>query len=364
MPANSAASNSQDQAKFSMRRTWAVVLSVSAMVVLAVALQSKGAGSGLLQQSLSQNLMSQFSRDSGDATQSLSSSNWYGHWGSHDNLFKQSHEKNAANKWTTQLQKMEAAQEERRKREDKEFFAGVEKAFGKKTAAGMMAAFNGKTRNGLAHIKLNEHKLNQRKQKIVENNQLPNVAQKVQAHKKVVEKAEEAKPEAHAQHNSAAVKDALKVAKKMADHTASSHVKVTPAKTVKPESSSANEDVKSSAVKEALKVAKKMAEHKDPVAKTSAPKEEVKKAKKEDLKHPGLIADTQKIKELVHEFKHAHGAKKKEIKARVMSLQQSITSDFAKVTAFGHNAQTEFAREEAKEHGQKKANSGHHFSWH
>eukprot|EP00960_Hanusia_phi_P029923 748274-Hanusia_phi.AAC.3 len=34
------------------------------------------------------------------------------------------------------------------------------------------------------------------------------------------------------------------------------------------------------------------------------------------------------------------------------------------VTAFGHNAQTEFAREEAKEHGQKKANSGHHFSWH
>ena len=46
----------------------------------------------------------------------------------------------------------------------------------------------------------------------------------------------------------------MQVAKNMADHTASSHVKVTPAKTVKPESSSANEDVKSSAVKEALKV--------------------------------------------------------------------------------------------------------------
>eukprot|EP00960_Hanusia_phi_P029924 748274-Hanusia_phi.AAC.4 len=57
--------------------------------------------------------------------------------------------------------------------------------------------------------------------------------------------------------------------------------------------------MKASAVKEALKVpsrsplapfdlskvAKKMAEHKDPVAKTSAPKEEVKKAEKEDLKH-------------------------------------------------------------------------------
>ena len=48
--------------------------------------------------------------------------------------------------------------------------------------------------NGLAHIKLNEHKLNQRKQKIVENNQLPNVAQKVQAHKKVASRALAAYP--------------------------------------------------------------------------------------------------------------------------------------------------------------------------
>lgn len=77
-------------------------------------------------------------------------------------------------------------------------------------------------------------------------------------------------------------------------------------------------------------------------------------------KHAGVIADARKIKELVHEFRHAKGKKRKLLKARVMKLKQDIVNDFDKVTAFGHRAKTAFARAEAKEKAKVDAAGGGH----
>mmetsp|Transcript_571 Transcript_571/g.1224 ORF Transcript_571/g.1224 Transcript_571/m.1224 type:complete len:117 (-) Transcript_571:106-456(-) len=101
----------------------------------------------------------------------------------------------------------------------------------------------------------------------------------------------------------------------------------------------------------------------------AAAKPEVKKGVP---KHPGVVADARKIKELVHEFRHAHGKRKRALKARVMQLKEDIVNDFAKVTAFGKRAKTAFQRAEAKEVAKRKgASSGdasshksHHFVWH
>uniref|UniRef100_A0A7S0VEW3 Uncharacterized protein n=1 Tax=Hemiselmis tepida TaxID=464990 RepID=A0A7S0VEW3_9CRYP len=85
-------------------------------------------------------------------------------------------------------------------------------------------------------------------------------------------------------------------------------------------------------------------QHKSRVVKKSA-----------DLKHLGVVADTQKMQRLVHEAKQAHGKRKQQLKARVMQLQQDIVGAFKRVTKFGKDATTELARETAKEKAKKKA---------
>ena len=75
-----------------------------------------------------------------------------------------------------------------------------------------------------------------------------------------------------------------------------------------------------------------------------------------DLKHLGVVADTKKMKQLVHEFKKATGKDKAKLKARVMELQQDIVSSFKKVTDYGERAKTKLSRETAKEKAKAKAN--------
>ena len=70
--------------------------------------------------------------------------------------------------------------------------------------------------------------------------------------------------------------------------------------------------------------------------------------KKVDLHHMGVIEDGLKMQKLAREARSAHGAKKKELRARVMSLEQDIKGAFAKIDDFGKRAETKFSREEAK----------------
>jgi hypothetical protein len=171
---------------------------------------------------------------------------------------------------------------------------------------------------------------------------------------------------------------ALKVAKKMAEHKdpsadnkASADAKIKAQDVAKKAKDNAKEEA--SVVKDALKIAKSMSEHKDPVFK--APKkalhhEDDDKSKSEakvekkvvkptvhSLQHQGLMQTTKALKETVHEFKKAHGAEKKKLKARVMELQQQITDDTKAVTHFGARAKTAFQRAEAKEKAQKDGES-------
>ena len=71
----------------------------------------------------------------------------------------------------------------RRARENKRFFSGVDKAFGKKAGNAMLAAFNGKAKNVLTKFKLNEKKLDAQKEKIADNTVVP--SHKHAAHHKV-----------------------------------------------------------------------------------------------------------------------------------------------------------------------------------
>lgn len=253
---------------------------------------------------------------------------WYGKWGSHHS------EGSSQSNWETKLEALKNKAAARRKEEDEEYFSGVYKAFGKSAGQRMMAAFEGKKVKGLHKIKIDEKALAARKHAIAHNSVLPDKKKRggtaTRAHKAVVEK--------HAAHATAAAAAAP----------------------------SAQAD-KGAAVKAALSVASKMDAHAAP--EPAAAKPEVKK--KGVLKHPGVVADARKIKELVHEFRHAHGKRKRALKARVMQLKEDIVNDFAKVTAFGKRAKTAFQRAEAKEAAKKKgASSGssshksHHFVWH
>jgi hypothetical protein len=407
---------------------------------------------------LSQHLMSAAAvaaaEDSGsslgdsDSTQSLSSggsTGWYAHWS--DSSSDSS--SGSGGNWKKELKVMQARQQARRAREDKKFFSGVDKAFGKQASNAMLAVLNGQGKNLLSKFKLNEKKLDEQKKKIADNTHIADStltpktgkAKKLhEAHRKVAAKhaaasANEGGAAAHAKaalakHDKAAAKsqvkaapeakqveaakakktkdevvaetaaklaskkikpgdktaqeEALEVAKKMAAHTQPAastskqgtkqdtheeHEKSTQAGAVK-----AKEDA--SVVKEALKVAKKMSEHKDPVYKkavhaTTKPAAAAAKpaaaagahaASKvhkavtyKSLQHEGIMAKSEKMQKLVHEFKHASGAKKKVLKARVMQLEQEIQQGTKAVDHFGERAKTAFARALAKEKGKKAA---------
>jgi len=277
------------------------------------------------------------------------------HWGNsaEENYFHHSEQHSQANKWVTQLAQLKQRQLARRKKEDAEYFSGVEKAFGKKAGLAMMSEFDGSKSKDqeadamLAKLKVDNSKLRARKEQISRNTLTP--------------------------HSDSVIKQVDHTAKADKKHVAAvaaNKAKKEEAETAAPQKGSASKEDKKTAVKEALKVAKSMGEHKAPVAKDG--KEAAKAgsaahgrvaaakaahaahhaapaAKKLNLEHPGVVADSRKIKKLVHEFHHAHGAEKKQLKARVMQLQQQIVSDFKQVTDFGVRASTKFAREEAKE---------------
>jgi len=437
-----------------------VAVAAVAMALLVMAVTNGNAGTTeLVQAKLHQNLMSAAADSSDSDTPSLSSGSggstgWYGHWSDGGSSSSAS-----SPNWAKQLQKMQARATARRAREDQKFFSGVDKAFGKKAAKGMLAAFNGKGKNVLTKFKLNEKKLAIQKAKIADNTVVP--SHKHAAHHKIIAKhqksadakktdtkadakksadpkkaevkqsddtkkadakkdtdsktadvkkddsnskkadakkaaaektasklaakkidhAVEAKKDAEALKTADVKKEALKVAQKMAAHTDPSADKKAASK---PDSSLKKADAKksddsktadakeeASVVKEALKVAHNMDKHIDPVY-----KKPVKKVVKEDdsksaaakpavdkhptaknLQHQGLLADAHKMQKLVNEFKNAKGPEKKQLKARVMELQQDITSDTKAVDHYAHRARTAFAREtqsaEAKHKGGK-----------
>jgi len=234
-----------------------------------------------VQERLEQHLMSQFSGSdgaSGDDTQSLSSSDgsahWYGHW-------SDSSSQSSSTNWQKQVAKMQARAAARRAREDKRFFAGVDKAFGKQAAKGMLAAFNGKGKNVLTKFKLNEKKLDEQKAKIADNTVVPThkhaAHSKIQAKhaKKAAKKGADAKKDGDASKKAdakkadakkaALEKTAAKLASKKIDHLAEAKKEAAVKKLA---------DAKKKEKQEALKVAKKMADHKDP----SADKEDATKA--------------------------------------------------------------------------------------
>ena len=114
---------------------------------------------------LSQHLMSAAAvaaaEDSGsslgdsDSTQSLSSggsTGWYAHWS--DSSSDSS--SGSGGNWKKELKVMQARQQARRAREDKKFFSGVDKAFGKQASNAMLAVLNGQGKNLLSKFKLNE----------------------------------------------------------------------------------------------------------------------------------------------------------------------------------------------------------------
>jgi hypothetical protein len=277
------------------------------------------------------------------------------HWGTsaEENYFHRSQQHSKANKWVTQLAELKQKQLARRKKEDAEYFSGVEKAFGKKAGLAMMSEFDGSKSKDqeadamLAKLKVDNSKLKARKEQISRDTLSPHAD-------KVIKQ----------------VDHTAKADKKHLAAVAAKKAEKAKAEAAAPKKASVAE--KKSAVKEALKVAKTMGEHKAPVAsdkKHEDKKHEAKAApskghakaahsqhkdKKPDLEHPGVVADSRKIKKLVHEFHHAHGEEKKKLKARVMQLQQDIVSDFKEVTNYGVRASTKFAREEAKEKAEKK----------
>jgi len=234
---------------------------------------------------LSQHLMSQFSGGD-DSTQSLSSSSgsgshWYGHWSDSDSSA------DSQPNWMKQLKTMQARAAARRARENREFFSGVSKAFGKKSAKAMLAAFNGKGKNVLTKFKLNEKKLEAQKEKIADNKVVPSTSKKHAAHHKIQAKhaakkdgktSTEPKP-ADAKKPEPKSSDAKKAAPKSSDaKTSSEESKTADAKKAAAEKTAVKLAAKridheaeakkdaAAATKAALKVAKKMAEHKDPVA--------------------------------------------------------------------------------------------------
>jgi len=267
-----------------------------AMALLVMAAVSTGgaAKSELVQERLDQHLMSQFSGSDGgssddDSMQSLSSSDgsahWYGHW-------SDSSSHSSSTNWQKEVAKMQARAAARRAREDKRFFAGVDKAFGKKAGKAMLAAFNGKGKNVLTKFKLNEKKLDEQKAKIAHNTVVP--THKHAAHSKIQakhatkaaakkdgdsSKKTDAKKDGDASKKADAKKDdskkadakkaamektAAKLASKKIDHEAEAKKEAAVKKLA---------DAKKKEKQEALKVAQKMADHKDP----SADKEDEKK---------------------------------------------------------------------------------------
>ena len=177
-------------------------------------------------------------------------------------------------------------------------------------------------------------------------------------------------------------KEALKVAKKMAqhkdpsgDHRAKDTHHTSAAVNKADDEKTADAKEEASVVKDALKIAKSMSEHKDPVYKPPVKKahddadshehksehkseHKVGKATMHSLQHQGLLQKSKALEKLVHEAKHAHGAAKSKLKARVMQLQQEITDGTKAVEKFGDRAKTAFQRAEAKEHathGSRKA---------
>jgi len=440
MPATEPVASSSQR----FRSVGLVAVAAVAMALLVMAATNGSASTTeLVQAKLHQNLMSASADASADAgsgssddSQSLSSGSgqgsagWYGHWSDGGSSSSAS-----APNWSKQLQKMQARAAARRSREDKQFFSGVDKAFGKKAAVGMLAAFNGKGKNVLTKFKLNEKQLAKQKAKIADNTVVP--SHKHAAHHKIIAKhhksadvtkgdattkvdakhevttktaptdaakdttaskkagakkaaadktaaklaakkidhAAEAKKDAAAAEvkskEAEVKKEALKVAHKMAVHTDPSADKKAAAKPdaslhkadAKKSDDSTKADAKeeASVVKEALKVAHNMDKHVDPVYK----KPVVKVAKADattkaaatvvnkhptakNLQHQGLLADAHKMQQLVNEFKDAKGPAKKQLKARVMQLQQDITSDTKAVDHYAHRARTAFTRAEAK----------------
>lgn len=316
-------------------------LSALALVVISHQLPSKQPQE-LLETGLHQHLMSSMSSmDSSD-------SDSFKHTMSNaDDYFQSSDNSQKASKWETQLAALKQRQIARRKKEDAEYFSGVEKAFGKKAGLAMMSAFDGHGKHSatdkmLAKLKVDNSKLAARKAQISHETLTPHPDAAI---KKVVDAK-----------NKATAAAAAKMAKTVKKASAS---KMSAKAAATKENAAA---VHKSVVAEALQVAKSMGKHKAPdaakakkpeeakeaVVKDAAKKPEVKKAV--DPSHPGVVADSMKIKKLVHEFHHAKGKEKKVLKARVMQLQQQIVNDFKAVTNVGVRASTAFARAEAKEH--------------
>jgi len=325
-------------------------LSVAALM-LAISSQGSGMSTVLVEENLHNSLMSAMSHeriddasdedmsddrsDDVDSQSLADESNFYGNWG-HDS-WGHHHHKAKVNSWTKQLLQLKAREAARRKKEDAAFFSGVKKAFGAKAASGMMGAFNGKghAKGAVNKFKLDEKKLAARKAELKHSGALPpSTKQAIQ--------------------NDA--KDAAK-AKMMQKKLAAAKARILATADQKKVETSQKDGV----VAAALKVAKQMADHKDPVAKSAkstshaagkaAPTKVAPKAvkKKVDLHHMGVIEDGLKMQKLAREARSAHGAKKKELRARVMSLEQDIKGAFAKIDDFGKRAETKFSREEAKE---------------
>ena len=316
-----------------------VAVAAVSLLVAAVAVGGTGAGAALEQEQLhSQHLMSQHAISATAAADDGDSAHWYGHWGNHDDSSSAS-----STNWQKELKVIQARQKARRAREDDKFFAGVDKAFGKKAGAAMLAVLNGKGKNVLSKFKINEKKLAAQKAKIIRNRLVPSTrrldhvhkahramaskhaagaatAGKGAANKAAVVAKTAAKLAAKKIPSDDATAEALRVAKKMAEHTdpvAKPDAKGKPA--VRADAVAKGPRGKGESktvVKEALKIATKMAEHVDPVAKTSpttktvtaakkAVKEvakAVKKVKKESVKalqHQGIMATSKELEKTV-----------------------------------------------------------------
>jgi len=291
-----------------------------------------------------------FGGGNGDLMSSLSSdsdsSSSFEHTMSNaNNYFRRSASHSKDNKWMSQLDALKQKQINRRKKEDAEYFSGVEKAFGKKAGLAMMSAFDGHGKHSstdkmLAKLQVDNKKIAARKAEVSHETLHP----KDDGVKEVV---------AHAQAKASKAKEAEKK-----EALVKAKAKASKAK--------ANA-LKKGVVAEALKVADKMGKHVDPVAHAAKkvadkakpaahPAVAAKPAEKKkgvDVNHPGVVAASVEMQKVVHEFKKAHGKEKKVLKARVMQLQQQIVNDFKAVTNVGVRASTKFAREEAAEKHKK-----------
>jgi hypothetical protein len=117
-----------------------------------------------------------FGGGNGDLMSSLSSdsdsSSSFEHTMSNaNNYFRHSASRSKANKWMSQLDALKQKQIDRRKKEDAEYFSGVEKAFGKKAGLAMMSAFDGHGKHSstdkmLAKLQVDNKKIAARKAEV------------------------------------------------------------------------------------------------------------------------------------------------------------------------------------------------------